>query len=253
MRILLCGFHTDLFDFGAGFWCGSLGDCICRQIQAQPNYGSGRLRIWGFRGPGIPFCVTGALWGRVTPFSSIFSKHLSTVLGWTELCHEVRNPGPQKPQIIRNENHHLALFEKFVRRPQGQRQTNQQKTSPKSSPNHPQNFLSKNPPQSPPQIPPRMFASRSSLGLKEVWVHTLMPLWRLAPNVVVFLPTIGSGWHRASRLVLKTSKSPKIVFCIRPSRWEAWVCITSHNACISTTLWGRVSFRVGPPSHLTKP
>ena len=39
------------------------------------------------------------------------SKHLSSVLGRTELCHEVRNPGPQKTQIIRNENHHLALSE----------------------------------------------------------------------------------------------------------------------------------------------
>ena len=44
-------------------------------------------------------------------FLDHFSKHLSSVLGWTELCHEVRNPGPQKPQIIRNENHHLALLD----------------------------------------------------------------------------------------------------------------------------------------------
>ena len=31
---------------------------------------------------------------------------LSSVLGRTELCHEVQNPGPQKTQIICNENHH---------------------------------------------------------------------------------------------------------------------------------------------------
>ena len=43
-----------------------------------------------------------------------FQKHLRSVLGWTELCHEVRNPGPQKPQIIRNEKHHLALFEQCL-------------------------------------------------------------------------------------------------------------------------------------------
>ena len=65
----------------------------------------------GFSGPRIPFCATGALWGRVTPFLDQFSKHLSSVLGWTKLCHEVWNPGPQKLQIIRNENHHLALFD----------------------------------------------------------------------------------------------------------------------------------------------
>ena len=44
-------------------------------------------------------------------FLDHFSKHLSSVLGRAELCHEVRNPGPQKPQIIRNENHHLALLD----------------------------------------------------------------------------------------------------------------------------------------------
>ena len=44
-------------------------------------------------------------------FLDHFSKHLSSVLGRTELCHEVRNPRPQKPQIICNENHHLALLD----------------------------------------------------------------------------------------------------------------------------------------------
>ena len=48
-------------------------------------------------------------------FSIFFSKHLSSVLGRTELCHEVRNPGPQKRQIIRDENHHLALLERGLR------------------------------------------------------------------------------------------------------------------------------------------
>ena len=45
------------------------------------------------------------------PFGRHFYKHLSSVLGQTELRHEVRNPGPQKPQIIRNESRHLALLE----------------------------------------------------------------------------------------------------------------------------------------------
>ena len=71
------------------------------------------LRIWGFRGPGFR-SVRQLFCGDATRlFLDHFSKHLSTVLGWTELSHEVRNPAPQKPQIIRNESHHLALLETF--------------------------------------------------------------------------------------------------------------------------------------------
>ena len=66
---------------------------------------------FGFFGPRIAFPATGALRGRATPFFYHFSVHLSSVLGRTELCHEVWTPGPPKPQIIRNENHHLALLE----------------------------------------------------------------------------------------------------------------------------------------------
>ena len=54
------------------------------------------------------------------------------------------------------------------------------------SQNPPQNFLSKNPPQNPPQIPLRTFAVGPHLDSKEMWVHTVMPLWRLAPKVVAF-------------------------------------------------------------------
>ena len=53
---------------------------------------------WRWLGPRIPFCATGVLWGRVRPLLDDFSKHLSSVLGRTELCHEVRNPGPPKPK-----------------------------------------------------------------------------------------------------------------------------------------------------------
>ena len=74
------------------------------------------LRFWVFRAR-IAFRATGALWGRATPVFYHFSVHLSSVLGRTELCHEVWTPGPQKPQIISKENHHLALLErKNVRR-----------------------------------------------------------------------------------------------------------------------------------------
>ena len=79
-----------------------------------------RVRIWfkhrqvtdldvadlGFSGPRIPFGPTGAL--RIS--LDHFSKHLSSVLGRTALCHKVRTPGPQKPQIIRNEKHHLVAI-----------------------------------------------------------------------------------------------------------------------------------------------
>ena len=78
--------------------------------QTPPSYGFGRYGF-GFFGPRIAFRATGALWGRATPFFFHFSVHLSSVLGRTELCHEVWTPGPQKPQIISNENHHLALLD----------------------------------------------------------------------------------------------------------------------------------------------
>ena len=81
--------------------------------QTPPSYGFGRYGF-GFFGPRIAFRATGALWGRATPFFYHFSVHLNSVLGGTELCLEVWTPGPQKPQIISNENHHLALLEKIV-------------------------------------------------------------------------------------------------------------------------------------------
>ena len=59
------------------------------------------LRIWGFRGPGFR-SARQVLWGDASRlFLDHFPKHRSSVLGWTELCHE----------IISNENHHLALFD----------------------------------------------------------------------------------------------------------------------------------------------
>ena len=100
-------------------WCPQiLPKCSCERSSRQNRSVKSRQRKvmdldvtdLGVSGPMIPFCATDALRGRVTPVFNHFSKHLSSVLGRTELCHEVRNPGPQKPQIIRNENHHSALF-----------------------------------------------------------------------------------------------------------------------------------------------
>ena len=66
------------------------------------------LGIWGFRGTGFHSAREVLCAAASRLFLDHFCKHLSSLLGRSELCHEVRNPGPQKPQIIRNENHHLS-------------------------------------------------------------------------------------------------------------------------------------------------
>ena len=71
------------------------------------------LRFWGFRGPGFRSARHVFCGDASRLFLAHFPKHLNSVLGRTELCHEVRHRGPQKPQIIRNANHHLALLEEF--------------------------------------------------------------------------------------------------------------------------------------------
>ena len=106
--ISLSLFSLPLACFPWGSVCMSQPE---RENQTPPSYGFGRYGF-GFFGPRTAFPTTGALWGRATPFFYHFSVNLSSVLGRTELCHEVWTPGPQKPQIISNENHHLALFEK---------------------------------------------------------------------------------------------------------------------------------------------
>ena len=69
--------------------------------------------VLGFSGPGLP-SVPQVLCGDAPRLFFHFRVHLSSVLGRTELCHEVWTPGPQKPQIISNKNHHLALLEKSL-------------------------------------------------------------------------------------------------------------------------------------------
>ena len=73
------------------------------------------LRIWGFRGPGFRSARQLLCGDASRLLLDLFFKHLSSVLGRTELCHEVRNPGPQNRQIIHDENHHLALLDFGVR------------------------------------------------------------------------------------------------------------------------------------------
>ena len=54
------------------------------------------LRIWGFRGPGFRSARQVLCGAASSLFFNHFLKHLSSVLGRTELCHEVWNPGPPK-------------------------------------------------------------------------------------------------------------------------------------------------------------
>ena len=90
--------------------------------QAPPSYGSGHYGFGGFRAQNSVLRDRQVLCRDLSRlfldhFSKAESKHVSSVLGWTELCHEVWNPGPQKTQIIHNENHHVALFDLGVKFP----------------------------------------------------------------------------------------------------------------------------------------
>ena len=69
------------------------------------------LRIWSFSGPRFRSARHVLCGDASRLFLDHFSEHLSSVLERTELCREVWSLGPQTPPIIRNENHHLALFD----------------------------------------------------------------------------------------------------------------------------------------------
>ena len=92
----------------------SLGGKIIPQRENSPNFPlEGKfclkrcfglwiwtLRIWGLRGPEFR-SARHVLYGDASRlFLDHFTKHLvlSSVLGQTELCHEVRNCGPQNPK-----------------------------------------------------------------------------------------------------------------------------------------------------------
>ena len=130
---------------------------------------------------------------------------------------------------------------------------NPEKNPSKNPPrNPPQNFLSKNPPQNRPQTTFRTFASRSSLGLKggagahlDALVEVGCQSRRFSGNRSG-VETGLAGWH-----VLKTSKPPKNVVCIRPSTWETW-CALQARTLAYRHLWCRVSFRLAS-FNLAKP
>ena len=80
---------------------------VIKRILSQTRYGKvpstaklriWTLRIWGFQGPGFHSARQVFCGDASRLFLDHFSKHLSSVLGRTELCHEVRNPGPQNPK-----------------------------------------------------------------------------------------------------------------------------------------------------------
>ena len=95
-------------------WATHFSTSSASQYQAPPSYGSGRYGFEVFGAAGFRSARQVLCGDASRLFPDRFSKHLSSVLGRTELCREVRNPGPQRPQIIRNENHHLALLDSVV-------------------------------------------------------------------------------------------------------------------------------------------
>ena len=79
---------------GPGF--RSARQMLCGDTSCTAKLRIWTLRIWGFRGPGFR-SARQMLCGDASPlFLNHFCKHLSCVLGRTELCHEVQNPGPPK-------------------------------------------------------------------------------------------------------------------------------------------------------------
>ena len=70
------------------------------------------VTVLGFSGPGLPSARQVLCGDAPRLFFYHFIVYLSSVLERTELCHEVWTHGPQNPQIISNENHHLALLDR---------------------------------------------------------------------------------------------------------------------------------------------
>ena len=66
-------------------------------------------------------------------------------------------------------------------------------------------------PQNSSRIPPRIFARQPSFRLAKSRVHTWVPVAQPNSSVFLFLATLGSGWCRSSRSVLRTSKLRKTV------------------------------------------
>ena len=104
------GRETPKFRFE--FWCGFSGGFF-PPVPSTAKLRIWTLRIWGFRGPGFHSARQVFCGDASRLFLDHFSKQLSSVLGQTELCHEVQNPGPQNPKsstIKTTTLHYSAVF-----------------------------------------------------------------------------------------------------------------------------------------------
>ena len=81
-------------------------------FQTPPSYRSGRYGFGVFGAQDSVLCDRCSVGDASRLFLDHFSKHLSSVLGRTELCHEVRNPGPQNPKssTIKTTTWHCSVF-----------------------------------------------------------------------------------------------------------------------------------------------
>ena len=126
------------------------------------------------------------------------------------------------------------------RRESDKKKKSSKKSIKKSSPKFP---LQKSSPKSSPN-PSQDIAVGPQLDSKEMWVHTVMPLWRLAPRVVAFWQQVAVV-DTGQQVGVEDRQAPQNSGVHRTFNMGSVVHITGHNACISTPLWGRVSFRVG--------
>ena len=204
----LCGIFVCDFCvriFGADFWCDFLVRIFWCGFFVRIFRCGFFMRIFGVR---ILVRIFGRIFSRI--FGRIFSRIFSRI---------------------------------FL---QGDRRESNKKNPAKNpSKNPPPNLLSKNPPQNSPQIPLRIFASRSSLELQtdvgshlDALVEVGSQSYRLSGNRSQWLT---QGWQ----VGVEDRQAPKRSGVHKTFNMGSVVCITGHNACLSTPLWGRVSFRVG--------
>ena len=148
------------------------------------------VTVLGFSGPGLPSARQVLCGDAPRLFFYHISVHLNGVFGRTELCHEVWTPGPQKPQIISNENHHLALL------PRGEENLTKDTTSQKGVLDLP---WSGGPPR-----PPFLWRTSETISISKMHAACLQ-----FPNAVV----LNSVGHRNTQMSAKERKrAQKICF-----------------------------------------
>ena len=78
--------------------CHYHGDVFTQQQSKTAKLRIWTLLIWCISGPGFRSARQVLCEDASRLLLDHFSKHLSSVLGRTELCHEVWNPRPEKPK-----------------------------------------------------------------------------------------------------------------------------------------------------------